>query len=230
MKLRDRRKRVRRPLLLVLFGIGYILMPVVNYIGAAFALDVPLHFYQVIARSFDPFQYAIMATAVVAGVGLLQIKKWGWWSALGLAGVITVYNLVILIQSRALYNLSALLLTVFAIAILLYFTRKDISAPYMKMYPRGWRYQTRTPNQIEIQINDDSFQTIDMSEYGLYAKMDADRFEPGQEIKVQLPLRTETFELNAVVVRVDENGAGLAFRDLNAERRSTLQKAIQAIG
>ncbi|MCR9142928.1 MAG: PilZ domain-containing protein [bacterium] len=229
MKFIERRKRLRRPLWLVVFGVGLILIPVINYIAAAFAQDLPLHFYQVIFRNFGPVAVGIMLLSVVAGVGLLRIKKWGWWLALFTAIAMTAHNLAVLVQSQAYYNLSALVLTVFAISLLLYFTRKDISAPYLKMYPRGFRFQKRTPVRIEIKINGAKHQTTDLSEHGLYAEPTVDADAIGRECTVEVSNGAGTLQLAAVVVRRDDNGAGFAFRNLNRAQKLQLRKIIQAV-
>ena len=224
---RERRRRIRRPWTLKLFGVLFLALPIINYLGAAFAQGVSPRYYQIIFRSLNPIELAFLGLAVLTGIGLLMVKKWGWWLTLFFSGALSLYNLVVFFMTFSVYNLGALFMTIFGVTAIIYSTWKDISAPYMKMYPRGWRYQIRRPVSVSVRVNDLEFESRDMSRRGLFVNwVDCD-LSPGDPVLINFELNGNAYDLAGGIVRMDEGGVGIAFRDVSADVEQALGEDLK---
>ncbi|MCE9501838.1 MAG: PilZ domain-containing protein [Leptospira sp.] len=163
----------------------------------------------------------------IIGLGILLVKKWGWWLFLIYSVFLIIYNVQTIIFKPVFVNISALAGTLFGIGALLYFIRKDISAPYFKMYPRGWRGQVRNPIEAEIIISDQTFRTKDLSESGFFIFWTDCPFDPKQEVDIQLEIDKEKLKMKVGVVRIDKNGVGMAFRNITGEFRDKINFFVQ---
>ena len=224
----ERRRRIRRPISLVLVGFLMLALPIINYLNIAFVLHLPLHVDELIFGTLEPYEVVLLLAPIPVGIGLLLVKRWGWWLFLIFSLAMILYNAVVFAVRPAMENLGALILAVFGLAALAYVLRPDISAPYMKMYPRGWRGQKRRPISARIQVDGQELETLDVSVRGVYVRWSGCDREPGEATRVVLNLGDENFELDAGIVRVDRLGAGLAFRNLDASMLRRLQKALRS--
>jgi hypothetical protein len=165
----------------------------------------------------------LLLIPLAVGVGLLATKKWGWWLFMVYGVSLSFYNLYVLAVSPNFINLSATLQSILGIATVFYFTQKDISAPYMKMYPRGWRMQRRNPIEISVVVNGITLNTRDVSETGIYVNLPNANLSINQSVTVVIPTSEGDLQIEAGVVRVDENGAGIAFRNLDNDTKKVLK-------
>ena len=98
--------------------------------------------------------------------------------------------------------------------LIVFILRKNISAPYFKLYPRGWRGKKRNPIEVNVVLDDKEFKTKDISSNGIYLDWkDCDKNlgdEVVLEFKEDISLVPRTTK--AGIVRIDETGVGLAFR------------------
>ncbi|HMU84024.1 MAG TPA: PilZ domain-containing protein [Leptospiraceae bacterium] len=222
----ERRRRIRRPWTLLLFGIVFLLLPFINY----FAITQQLHLNWKHAwlglKMLSVPEIILTVFPFVIGIGLLMVKRWGWWLFLSYAAILIVYDLFTIVRSPGAYNGLALAQSVLGIAAVIYFVRKDVSAPYMKMYPRGWRLQKRRPIQFEVIVDGIRRKTADASESGLFVLWDECYREPGEEVQVTFTLQGNQYTCRAGIVRVDENGAGVAFRRVDGSFRRGVAKDL----
>lgn len=221
-----KRKRLARPLTLVLFGVLFLVLPFLNYFTFAYQSRIPLQLVWVVLRAMDPVFLILTLMPFAVGVGLLAVKKWGWYSFLVFAGLLIGYNLFTLAVNPVLTNLGALLNALLGCAAAFYFVRRDISAPYMKMYPRGWRYQKRRPHRIGVQIDGEERETSDMSASGFYVEWENCPYQPNDTVRIKFDREQEQFDIEGGVVRVDDRGAGFAFRGLTASQKKALRKLV----
>ena len=146
-----------------------LLLPVINYFSIK-------KYYNISGSGFrwmtamDTLDLILLAVPCIIGIGLLSVKKWAWWSLLFYVSALTINNTVALFKNQDVFHLSALLQTLVGISLILFFLRKDISAPYFKMYPRGWRGQKRKPVVMNVMLDGTLYKTKDISETGLYAE------------------------------------------------------------
>jgi hypothetical protein len=105
--------------------------------------------------------------------------------------------------------------TVLGFGLIVFFLRKDISSPYFKLYPRGWRGEKREPVELDVIIDDREYKTKDVSSNGVYVDWKNCEKELGDEIIIRFKQPDNTMlptETKVGVVRIDESGVGLAFR------------------
>ena len=224
----DRRRRVRRPWTLLVFGVLFCALPFVNYVWAAYSMHVPLRFYRLILSALNPFEWFLLFVPLPVGLGLLLVRKWAWYLLLAYGVVLSGYNIFVAAFAFSRYNLGALFMTVFGLSAVAYFVRRDVAAPFMKMYPRGWRGQQRTPVGVSVRVNGRLLLSRDISERGLYVEWPDFDGSTGNNVEVRLELAGMTFELRAGVARVDRGfGVGLAFRDMEPTVALDLGQALR---
>lgn len=220
----DRRKRLKRPLLIVLFGLYFLVLPFVNYFSFAYAHDIYWTYPKLVLTWLHPAEFTLLVLAIPVGIGLLLVKKWGWYSFLVYAVAFILFDTIAFILKPIAFNLMALGNSVIGFAAVFYFTRKNISTPYLKLYPRGWRYERRTPIQIQLLLNGIECTTRDFSRTGFYVSWPDFSGEPGEEVQVVI----SGIPINAGIVRIDQNGLGVAFRNLQPNQIQLFEEIISS--
>ncbi|MCH8194779.1 MAG: hypothetical protein IIB12_01770, partial [Chloroflexi bacterium] len=198
-----KRKRKARPRTLLIFGVGFILLPFVNYFIIAKDLNIHYSLPEFVFAKLNPAAAVLLLAPFVIGVGLLMVKRWAWRLFLVYALVVVAYDLAILLTAPVVYNARMLLQTLFGLAAVMYFTQPDISAPYMKMYPRGWRMQKRRPVVLDAVIDGVKRKTRDFGSRGLFADWPDCPHEPNDAVTVEFELDGRQFCLEAGIVRID---------------------------
>jgi hypothetical protein len=118
-----KRKRLSRPKTLVIFGILFLLLPFQNF--------------RIILFHSDIFALFLMLLPIPVGIGIINVKRWGWQLFFVYASLLILYNLQVFVFNFKLYNFAALFNSIIGFVAIAYFARKDISAPYFKMYRRS---------------------------------------------------------------------------------------------
>jgi hypothetical protein len=218
----NRRKRLSRPKTLVFFGFVFLILPFLNYYSISAQTGIEFFQFKEIFSKLNFLEIFLLFASIPVGFGLLLVKRWGWFSFILYSTLLISYNLFGLIQSKEIFDLAVLGRTVLGTLVVLYFCRKDISAPYFKMYPRGWRFQKRKPIELDVVIDNKNYKTKDISGTGVYVETDLNP-ELNTELKLSLKLPNEVLDLTAGVVRIDSEGIGLAFRNLNPSTKKNLE-------
>lgn len=167
---------------------------------------------------------------LIVGLGILLVEEWGWWLFLTYATLLVLFNILVLIIQPVAHNVSALTLSVLGILAIIYFVRKDISAPFFKMHPRGWRLQKREPIELQVIIDQTTLVTRDVSESGLYVNWPDCPHSPNSSVNIRFPNEKSEILLEGGVVRVDQNGAGIAFRGIDRRLRKLINTLITNVG
>jgi hypothetical protein len=226
----ERRRRIARPLPILVFGVVFLLLPIANYIDFAYKLDIsPSNFFFVI-KNTNIFALVLAVLPFPVGIGILLVKRWGWWSFL-LYSILTIfYNILVLISEseEMVGNAITLIQSSIGFTAMFYFLKPDISAPYMNIDSRGWRFQRRKPIETKVVINGLPLLTKDFSATGFYVEWPSSTLSLNQEVKIDLNLDGEDFKLNGGIVRIDERGVGLAFRSLEKEIQRKLLKWVES--
>lgn len=212
---------------MVLFGILFILLPFMNFFTVAWHYHIPVHASGMFFRLLNVYQLILFFASIPVGIGLLMVKKWGWWAFLGYSATLVTYNIYSLINYPVAYNAQSLIEALIIIVSVAYFTHKDISAPYMKLYPRGWRLQRRSPVVLNVQIDDKNFSTRDAGLFGIYVSCSSPVFFTGQRVSVRFNVPDGTMDLTGGVVRVDDEGVGIAFRGITRTQKRIMRTLIR---
>ena len=210
----NKRKRISRPKTLLFFGLFFLSIPIWNYFSVAYYNQVPITAVKLVFKNFQVIEILILISSLIVGIGLLLVKRWGWYSFLVYAALFILYNLYTLISNPILYNIGAFVQTLLGFLAITYFLRKDISAPYFKLYPRGWRGEIRYPIQIAVKVNSDTRTTRDFSETGFYVDWQNCDLNLNQEVQIEISKDKDIIHLVGGIVRIDENGVGIAFRKI----------------
>lgn len=211
----ERRKRISRPIPIIVFGVLFLILPFINYVNFAYQFQIPFMNVMEVLKTVDIVAIFLAVIPFAVGIGILLVKRWGWFLFLGYSGMVLFYNSIVLISEPSELNILTLIQSFVGFSAIFYFLKPDISAPYMKMYGRGWRFQKRKPIEVEISIDGKKLKTKDLSSTGFYVEWIEFPYELNQELKVSFPIDALTLELKAGVVRLDSLGAGVAFRALD---------------
>ena len=190
-----KRKRQSRPNTLIFSGLIFIFLPVASYFYLAYEIQVSFHSPLILFSRLNLVEIILLFLPLAVGVGLFSTKKWGWWLFLIYGISLILYNLYVLKISPDLLNISAALQSIFGVATVYYFTQKDISAPYMKMVSTRLEDAKAKPNWNKY--------------YSWWTKI------ANAWCKLIIPTSEGDLQLEAGVVRVDEDGAGIAFRNVD---------------
>lgn len=219
----ERRKRISRPLPVIIFGILFLILPFVNYVNFAYHFQIPFQEFGKVFKIVDTIAIILAIVPFAVGTGILLVKRWGWFLFLFYSILVLFYNAMVLISEPSDTNILTLVQSAIGFGAMFYFLKPDISAPYMKMYGRGWRFQVRKPIETDIAVNDLKLRTRDLSSTGFYVEWPNCPHELNQEVKVTLVIEKQTLELKAGVVRLDNVGAGIAFRSLDPATSKTIK-------
>ena len=221
----ERRKRYKRPLSLVIIGTLFLLFPIWNYLSICIMSGYPYYRPLYVLGKMDPLVVLLMVLSLAVGVGLLLVKRWGWRLFFAFAALLIGYNVWAVFSLPDYWiNIMYLVYSALGVAAAIYFLRPDISTPFMKMYPRGWRFEKRQPVQHDIKIDGKPFKTRDLSPRGLYVDWPECDAEVGQEVEIEV----EGMLLKGGIVRIDSSGAGIAFRYQRKESRNTIKNLLSA--
>ncbi|MEM7180287.1 MAG: PilZ domain-containing protein [Spirochaetota bacterium] len=223
----ERRQRIKRPLTLVVFGIFFLLLPIYNYFGLAYKYQIHPKLFLRAFVVFNAIELFLLFLPIAIGIGLLMVSKWGWWLFLTFATSLVIYNTYSLAIDPVMVNMSALLQTMILMGGIFYFLRKDIAAPYMKMYPRGWRFQKRYPLEIKVTLNGIELLTRDFSSKGIYVSWPEVNCDLGSEVDLIFTLDNKKFLCKGGIAVVNEgHGAGIAFRNIDSQQARELRKSV----
>jgi PilZ domain len=222
----ERRKRISRPLPVIVFGILFLILPIINYVNFAYHFQIPFQNVGEVLKTVDIIAVILAVVPFAVGIGILLVKRWGWFLFLFYSVLVLFYNAMVLLSDPTETNILTLIQSTIGFAAIFYFLKPDISAPYMKMYGRGWRFQVRKPVETDIAVNDLKLRTRDLSPTGFYVEWLNCPYELNQGVNVTLIIEKKTLELKAGIVRLDSIGVGIAFRSMDAETTKTIKEWI----
>ncbi len=223
----DRRRRKKIPLSLLVFGVLLLLLPLYNFIGVAQKLRVPLNYPEAILLRMSWPEIILLFAAWPVACGFLLGKKWGWWSFLLYGGCLIAYDLYAALLSRHAGSWAALVQASIVVGIILFVSRPDISAPFFRTYPRGWRMQKRHPARTSVWVDGVRIETRDISPRGVYLTAPLANVSPGSQVAVQIEENGET--LAGAVVRTDADGTGIAFRGLDSSQKKRVERWVREV-
>ena len=79
---------------------------------------------------------------------------------------------------------------------------------------------------MNIQVNGQPAISRNLSAEGAYLKLPSERFSPGEELNLAIRQPDDELSLKAGTVRVDPDGVGIAFRNLNPDQRRRLRALL----
>lgn len=219
LKKSDRRKRIQIPKSILFAGILLLLFPFCNLIYLQFYYGKS---FNEVLGILDGISFVFLATSPIIGTGLLLVEKWAWWGLILFSFTLILFDASTLYANPDQIHIFSFGFTLIGFTILLFSLRKDISAPYFKLYPRGFRAERRNPVKIFVKIDTWLLPTKDVSETGVYVAWQNCNRSLGEEVMLAfeemdgLEKRLQDILLGTNkggIVRIDPNGVGIAFRN-----------------
>lgn len=164
--------------------------------------------------------------AFLAGLGLLMIKRWGWYLFVFSSITLFVYNGYFFIKYPQTFSRGPLLHTTIILFAFLYFLQKDIILPYIDRKRKGFRHFRRYPITIPIKVNEEIRDSINISIGGMMVYWSKPKFELNEKVSLDFELGDDKFAYNAGIAVIQEDRVGIAFRGLEKQDMQRLKKAI----
>jgi hypothetical protein len=215
--------------MLVIIGLVFILFPFANYLLLSFLYRIPLNEPVLLFNKLNPLGNFLAFFLIIVGVGLLSITRWGWYLFLFYMPVFILYSLISYFITPDTYYLTVMILSAFGFLAIIFFTRKNISVPYMHIHRRGWRMQKRIPIGLDISVNGTERKTRDFGEKGFFLSWPDCPQQLGAEVDIFFTFNNENFHFVGGIVRVEETGVGIAFRGLAIDDQRRLQALIRGL-
>ncbi len=231
---KERRKRQKKPLAIIIISIVFFSLPFFNYISLVYRNNIALTDF-VTAYEFLTIPpigiigIILLLLPFAVGVAILSVKKWGWYFFIAYALALIVFNLAVLIKHPVAYNIFANIQTLFLFSAIIYFMQKNISAPYMHAYPRGWRMQHRKLLEISVTIDGKPYKTKDIGNAGIFAIWPNCNKNINDEFKVSFELDGQSFTEIGAIARIEEEGVGIAFREISDDTKKQLKKTLKKL-
>ena len=243
-----KRKRIHRPKTLIFFGIFFLILLFINYIGIAIRFKHRLVEIANILGELHSLEMILLAIPVFVGIGILLVQTWGYYLFLFYAMLLIMHNTITFFQDPAVYNVNSLLQTIIIFGGVFYFLKKETSAPYLfrpmdnlvllnilenyNSYfriPNGWRRAKRKDLQVNINLSNHGLITKNFSTTGFYADWIDPPLNPSEEVLIVFEINNQNYNLKGGVVRVDENGIGIAFRNMTKEIKKSLEPNLSSL-
>lgn len=226
---RDRRRRLAPPLLVTAVAIGFLLLPVANYVAHAIARGIPLGAVGRVIATFSGVAKVLWLTPIVVGIGLFTVSRWGYWAFLAYGVALVLYDAILLVRAPSVFNFGAIVQTVLVLGALTYFLRRDIYEPFLAPERRGFRRHARQRVALTGRIDGVERRLVDLSAGGCLVEWpDCSRL-PGGSVQLDLTFDEETLSLSCGVVRIDGNRVGLAFRNTDPDLRRRLRTMLRTL-
>ncbi len=205
-----------------IIGTYFILTPFISYIATAYKLDLPLSNVKSILSSFDKLNIILNLMGFLVGVGILGVKKWGYFIFLTFNSALIIHGFYLLFQYHGIETdfinterlILNLVITILPFFLILYFLNSEISTPYLTLLPRGFRKKWRTEIPLRGTLQDSlgnklAITTLDISPTGCLATVDG-YISDEDDFALSFDIEKE-WQVNASVVRIQNENVGLRF-------------------
>lgn len=223
-------KNLPKPILII--GIFYLFTPVWSYLATSQYLNISVADFSKLISTFSKFSLFLNFLGFILGLGILGVKRWGYFLFLGFNFILILHGLYLLFtkgfQETFVLNL---VYTFVPFVIILYFLNKEISTPYLTLIPRGFRKKWRTEIPIGgyIILNGGTkmrLVTMDISPTGCLARVDGSVPENSTGT-IQLDLDGVEWTAPCQWIRKEEETHGFKFLiSSNSSEYKTLDKFL----
>ncbi len=205
-----------------IIGTYFLITPIVSYIATAYKLDLPLLDVKSILASFDKLNITLNLMGFLVGIGILGVKKWGYFIFLAFNSALIIHGFYLLFQFNGIETdvmskerlILNLIITILPFFLILYFLNSEISTPYLTLLPRGFRKKWRTEIPLKGILLDSlgnklSITTLDVSPTGCLAVVDG-YITDEDDFALTFDIEKE-WKVGASVVRIQSENVGLRF-------------------
>ncbi len=224
-----------------IIGTYFLITPLVSYIATAYKLELPLLDAKAILASFDKLNIALNLMGFLVGIGILGVKKWGYFIFLAFNSALIIHGFYLLFQFNGIETdvmskerlILNLIITVLPFFLILYFLNSEISTPYLTLLPRGFRKKWRTEIPLKGTLIDSlgnklNVTTLDVSPTGCLAVVDG-YISDEDDFALTFDIEKE-WKVAASVIRIQGENVGLRFNYTGTgdERKKELKKYLES--
>jgi hypothetical protein len=200
-----------KPVLLRLIAVGFLLLPIFSTIFNVLYLDYQLKDFASLVHLYEPLTWAILLIAPVAAIGLLMVKRWGWFLLLAFSALIIIDTTIGLVQNPGTYHFTILIQTIAILMIIFFFFRRDIYLPYFTTHPRGWRLSPRKDEINTAYVDGKAVKALDLSSTGISVVWTNKPKKMGEKLSIEYHLRGQKKQHKGMVIRIEDNRLGILF-------------------
>jgi len=198
-----------------------------------------LDFGGVLKIVLSPWYWFVSVTAVAAGLGLLQIRWYGWYLFL-FSSFTTIYQTAIALTYYSSAENKFPVFAVYAVfqLLLVYLIAREVRVPYYFPRIRWWesdpRYKLSIPTRIEKNAEIYNGDIMDLSMSGCFIKT-REYFLPDDSVTLEFSLFEKTISCAGKVVWRTEStvthpkGIGVKFSVLDRDTSTALKQATHKL-
>ncbi len=220
----------KKPLWIYLFAVGLTISPVIM-LSYAFGSRAGWHSpgrWLTLLRFVSISTWILCTMQVLAGLGLLFVRRWSWQFALLTMGAITAFDIVQWksVGSAGIATLAVMVVVTLGFAALI--SAEMFRRPYLNPRLRWWetslRFRADLPVQVEAGV---SAVLVDISRTGLLIEW-AEGESPPLKDQITISLPSE-LRLPCRLVRRTDRGCGLQFMPLDGAQRTALNGFLKTL-
>lgn len=222
-------KKRGRPWGVIIFSFLILVLPLFFYQKKAriFKLDY-LDWYSVL-ETFSLNEIIISLSVLICSIGLFFVIRAIYFLFVGLALAFIFYNTYIFFAKGDIFNIESVILAFFGVAVFVYFTSQEHSAPYLRGRHGGWRREIRRSFDHFLTIDGKRRKSININSRGVLVTYKNPEYKINERLKISFTINKETFSTDAIVVRVSNDDIALAFLDMGRKERKKLYFYLQAL-
>ncbi|MCB1193338.1 MAG: PilZ domain-containing protein [Leptospiraceae bacterium] len=169
-----------------------------------------------------------LITSFLSGLGLLMIRRWGWYLFVVATTAFFIHNGYYFIKYPSTFSKGPLLHSIIVLFAFLYFLQKDIFLPYLDKRRKGFRHAKRYPIQIPVTIQGEIHEAINISIGGISVYWTNIELPLNAEVSLSFEIEGETFKCKGGIVAIQKNNnVGIAFRELDKRTIQRLKRCIK---
>jgi hypothetical protein len=216
----------------------YMGFPAVYIIFAALLFDVPAN--QCVRLLLSPSYYLLSAMAIVAGYGLWEMRRWGWYVFL-ISNIFVAYTNAVVVSEygETHHKVIAFILSILFLVLLIFRVSKEVRVPYFLPRIRWWESNPRYRLSVPVQVtrkDQPPFQAeiLDLSMGGCFIKLRND-VAMDEVVSVQFNVFGAPIQVIGTVVWRTQStvthpkGVGLKFGSIPRIQRRTLKAVCQRL-
>ncbi|MCB1193279.1 MAG: PilZ domain-containing protein [Leptospiraceae bacterium] len=210
------------------FGILILFLPVTYYYSISLKYEESFFLPIKVLKRINISDISLLFTALFSGIGLLMLKKWGWYLFI-IPISLLVHNAIYFSKYPNAYNVYSLIHTSLLLLAIMVFLQRDIFLPYIKRNWHGFRREERYLIETVVKINEADRMTENISSGGMLVSWLNCEIPKNQEVSLSFELGGELFVCKGGIVAVQEENVNIAFRNIDKKTQKRLKKCLRSL-
>lgn len=227
----------RKPLMIQLIALGYLLSPFFFILQYFYFSGQPLSDTSTWQSILTPYKLSFIVLPPIIAFGIYRIRLWGWYLSLVHMLFLLGNNVLAFLVGSRTPPWAIIAFTLVTLTVLLTFVRNTVRAPYFNPRIRWWESKPRYAITLKVAVQNDRTQfqgeTFNISEGGLFMASETP-VTISEMFKLQISRNGETpVEAQGQVVWVNPpgqklpQGFGFCFTELNANALGEIRRYIK---